>query len=115
MKTELAVVPEKYFPLSSLGPRERNVSMATYLLSQIRIALNMDTVNYPDHCDCVILKGGNIRGERDYDTNKITLEALKSELQDTEPVHIFKVRKNFSQHSIIKAVDRYQERSYKGV
>ena len=57
MKTDLATIPEKYFPLTSLGPRERNVSMATYILSQLRIALNMDTQNYPDNCDCVIMKG----------------------------------------------------------
>ena len=43
------------------------------------------------HCDCVILKGGNIRGERDYSSNRFTLEALRSELQDTEAVHVFKV------------------------
>ena len=65
--------------------------MATYLLTQLRIALNMDTETYTDHCDCVIMKGGNIRGERDYDSNKFTLEALRSEMQDTEAVHIFKV------------------------
>ena len=64
LKTELAVVPDQYFPLSSLGPRERRVSMATYLLSMLRIALNMDTETFTDHCDCVIMKGGNIRGER---------------------------------------------------
>ena len=91
LKTELAIVPDKFFPLTSLGPRERRVSMATYLLTQLRIALNMDTETYTDHCDCVIMKGGNIRGERDYDSNKFTLEALRSELQDTEAVHIFKV------------------------
>jgi len=91
MKTDLATIPEKYFPLTSLGPRERNVSMATYILSQLRIALNMDTQNYPDNCDCVIMKGGNIRGERDYESNKFTLEALRSEMQETEAVHIFKI------------------------
>ena len=91
LKTELAIVPDKFFPLTSLGPRERRVSMATYLLTQLRIALNMDTETYTDHCDCVIMKGGNIRGERDYDSNKFTLEALRSEMQDTEAVHIFKV------------------------
>ena len=31
---------------------------------QLRIALNMDTETYTDHCHCVIMKGGNIRGER---------------------------------------------------
>ena len=92
LKTDLATIPDKYFPLSSLGPRERRVSMATYLCSQLRIALNMDTENYSDHCDCFILKGGNIRGERDYSANKLTLEGLKSELQAEECVHIFKVK-----------------------
>jgi len=91
LKTDLATVPEKYFPLSSLGPRERRVTMATFLCSQLRIALNMDTESYPDHCDCVILKGGNIRGERDYRDNRFTLEGLQSELQGEECLHIFKV------------------------
>ena len=91
LKTDLATVPEKYFPLSSLGPRERRVTMATFLCSQLRIALNMDTESYPDHCDCVILKGGNIRGERDYRDNSFTLEGLQSELQGEECLHIFKV------------------------
>ena len=65
--------------------------MATYLCSQLRISLNMDTENYPDHCDCVILKGGNIRGERDYTENRFTLEGLQSELQAEECLHIFQV------------------------
>ena len=38
-----------------------------------------------------MIKGGNIRGERDYESNKFTLEALRSEMQETEAVHIFKV------------------------
>ena len=88
LKTDLTTIPDKYFPLSSLGPRERRVSMATSLCSQLRIALNMDTENYPDHCDCVILKGGNIRGERDYSGNKLTLEGLKSELQAEECLEV---------------------------
>ena len=100
LKTELAIVPDKFFPLTSLGPRERRVSMATYLLTQLRIALNMDTETYTDHCDCVIMKGGNIRGERDYDSNKFTLEALRSEMQDTEAVHIFKVIERTSKWQI---------------
>ena len=74
---------------------------------QLRIALNMDTETYTDHCHCVIMKGGNIRGERsahtivmrlilddfyrDYESNKFSLEALRSEMQETEAVHIFKV------------------------
>merc|ERR1711970_1154953 len=90
LKTELATIPNSFNPLTSLGPRERRVSMATYLLTQLRNALNMDCENYPDHCDCVIIKGGNIRGERDYDTHKFSLEGLRSEMAD-ECVHIFLV------------------------
>jgi len=91
LQTELATIPESFNPLTSLGPRERRVTMATYLLTQLRNALNMDTENYPDHCDCVIVKGGNIRGERDYDSNKFSLEGLRSEMQEEEGVHIFMV------------------------
>jgi len=91
LKTELATIPDSYSPLTSLGPRERRVNMATYLLSQLRNALNLDTENYPDHCDCVIVKGGNIRGERNYDTHKFSLEGLRSEMQEEEGVHIFLV------------------------
>ena len=91
LRTELATVPASYFPLTSMGPREGRVSMATFLLSQIRIALNMGTENYSNHCDCVIVKGGNIRGERSYDTDKFSLETLRSEMQEEEGIHVFQV------------------------
>jgi len=91
LKTELATIPNSYIPLSSLGPRERRVNMATYLLTQLRNALNLDTENYPDHCDCVIVKGGNIRGERNYNYLTLSLEGLRSEMQEEEGVHIFLV------------------------
>ena len=91
LKTELATIPQSYSPLTSLGPRERRVTMATYLLTQLRHALNLDTENYPDHCDCVIVKGGNIRGERDYNTHRFSLEGLRSEMQEEEGIHIFLV------------------------
>jgi len=90
IKTELSTVPNSFMPLTSLGPRERRVSMATYLLSQLRVALNMDpTQGFSKHCDCVIMKGGNIRGERDYESPKFTLEGLRSEMQEEEAMHIF--------------------------
>ena len=41
------------------------------------------------HCDCVIIKGGNFRGERDYDSHKFSMEGLKSEMDGRECVHIF--------------------------
>ena len=33
---------------------------------------------------------------RDYETNKFSLEALRSEMQETEAVHIFKVLNKLS-------------------
>ena len=44
---------------------------------------------HPRHCDCVIIKGGNFRGERDYDSHKFSMEGLKSEMDGRECVHIF--------------------------
>ena len=89
-KTELTTVPDRYLPLSSEGAREGLVSMATFLLSQLRVALNMDSANYPDHCDCVIVKVG-VRGERSYHTNKFSLETLRSEFPRDKTVHVFEV------------------------
>ena len=38
-----------------------------------------------------MIKGGNIRGERDYDQYNFTLEGLRTEMQEEEGVHIFLV------------------------
>ena len=92
LKTDLTVIPQKYSPLSSRGVREQRSTMATYLCSQIKIALNLgQTRSIRDNCDCVIIKGGNIRGERDYDQFNFTLEGLRTEMQEEEGVHIFLV------------------------
>ena len=90
-KTELTTVPERFRPLTSLGPRERRVNMATWLCGQMREALNLDcgAEDGSRHCDCVIVKGGNFRGERDYDSHKFSMEGLKSEMDGREGVHIF--------------------------
>ena len=90
-KTELATVPEQFSPLTSLGPRERRVNMATWLCGQMQEALNLDCKDGDStrHCDCVIIKGGNFRGERHYDSQKFSIEGLKSEMDDRECVHIF--------------------------
>ena len=92
LKTDLTVIPQKYSPLSSRGVREQRSTMATYLCSQIKIALNLgQTRSIRDNCDCVMIKGGNIRGERDYDQFNFTLEGLRTEMQEEEGVHIFLV------------------------
>ena len=92
LKTDLTIIPQKYSPLSSRGVRESRSTMATYLCSQIKLALNLDqTKSSRDNCDCVMIKGGNIRGERDYDQFNFTLEGLRTEMQEEEGVHIFLV------------------------
>ena len=92
LKTDLTVIPQKYSPLSSRGVREQRSTMATYLCSQIKIALNLgQTRSIRDNCDCVMIKGGNIRGERDYDQFNFTLEGLRTEMQEEEGVHIYLV------------------------
>lgn len=93
-KTQLARVPHAYRPLSSFNSRGRRVSMGTYLLSKIRDAINMDDVASTENhsCDCALLKGGNVRGGRDYkDDEHITLEILQSELEETKEVVIVSV------------------------
>ena len=93
LKTDLTIIPQKYSPLTSRGVRESRSSMATYLCSQIKLALNMDQKKRArDNCDCVLIKGGNIRGERDYDQFNFTLEGLRTEMQEEEGVHIFLVK-----------------------
>ena len=64
------------------------------MCSQLKLALNMKDkrkLTTRDNCDCVMIKGGNIRGERDYDQYNFTMEGLKSEMQEEEGVHIYLV------------------------
>ena len=95
LKTDLTIIPQKYSPLTSRGVRESRASMATYLCTKIRLALNLDRSgsrkSSRDNCDCVMIKGGNIRGERDYNKYNFTLEGLRTEMQEEEGVHIFLV------------------------
>jgi len=67
--------------------------MGTYLLSRIRDAMNMDTPLGQDrYVDCALLKGGNIRGGREYAFNDhITLEVLQSELEETKEIVVVKL------------------------
>ena len=102
LKTDLATIPDKYNPLTSRGVREHRTSMATYLCSQIRLALNMDTESYDNHCDCVMIKGGNIRGERDYEKQNFTLEGLNTEIGTGKDVHIFLLPGHIIQDGIIE-------------
>ena len=68
--------------------------MISWVQAQLDVLLVLMHFCYP--CQIFffwsMIKGGNIRGERDYESNKFTLEALRSEMQETEAVHIFKVK-----------------------
>lgn len=87
-RTQLAKIPSSFRPCSSKGARNRRVSMGTFLLSQMRDALNAKEANTTP-CDCCIIKGGNVRGGRDYsDNDQLTLEALKSELEERQEVQV---------------------------
>ena len=99
-KTHLSKVPEKFFPLSSIGVLETRVTMATYLCTQLRLALNLDTKNYGIECDCVIIRGGKFRGERDYSELIFTLESLKTEFTKDEGVYIYSIPGHILQRGI---------------
>ena len=88
-KTDLAIIPERYCPISSNGSRQKRVTMATYLCTQLKLALNLDTKADAKNCDCVLVKGGNIRGGRDYEERNLSLESLKSEIKEDQSVGIF--------------------------
>jgi len=91
--TQLAKIPASYRPLTSFNSRGCRVSMGTFLLSRIRDAVNMHTqIGNQPRCHCALLKGGNIRGGRDYEsTEQLTLEVLQSELEETKEVVVVPV------------------------
>lgn len=92
-KTELAKIPSAYRPLTSFNARGCRVSMGTYLLSRLRDAMNMhDLVGGEPTVDCCLLKGGNVRGGRNYgDSENMTLETLQSEIEETKEVLVIPV------------------------
>ena len=89
--TQLAIVPEKYRPLTSENARGCNPTMGTFLCSEIREALN--SMHGAGSCDCVLIKAGSCpRGSRTYgDDQHITLEVLQSEITKTNAIVIFDV------------------------
>jgi len=92
-KTQLAKISSQYRPLTSFNSRGCRVSMGTYLLSRVRDALNMyDPIGAIPSCDCALLKGGNVRGGKDYtEDEQLTLEVLQSELEETKEILIIPV------------------------
>eukprot|EP01134_Creolimax_fragrantissima_P000136 CFRG0136T1 len=91
--TELTVVPEKFKPLNAMGARERRVSCGTYICSQFRDALNLDSSTDKPNCDCSIIKGSSApRSGKVYPEDQcITLEFLLSEIDETDEVIIVEI------------------------
>eukprot|EP00435_Cladocopium_sp_Y103_P005238 s1644_g1.t1 len=82
--THIVKVPPSYQPLSSINSRGSCTSAARFLCSEIRCALNLDCVEEAQHCDCVLINGGNFRGERDYKhVTHLSLEDLMSEIDQS--------------------------------
>lgn len=76
-QTQLAVVPPKYRPLTSRRPRERRVSVATYLCTLLRSGLDALGVGV----DIVIIQGGFFKASLDYTSDThLSLELLHGEL-----------------------------------
>lgn len=82
--TQIVKVPAAYRPLSSVNSRGCCTTSARFLCSEIRNALNLDCLEGSPHCDCVLINGGNFRGERDYkETEHMSLEDLMSEMDES--------------------------------
>lgn len=87
--TELANVPRSYFPLSSNGSRERVCTMAKYICSLIKSSMNVSRRQRQHKVDAVLLMGGNIRGNADYEDGCFfSLEALEAEIKSDEVVAV---------------------------
>jgi len=91
--TQVAVVPQKFRPLTSEDARGKTVSMGSYMCSAIRDALNMPSVSLGEDVDCVLMKAGACpRASKAYrDDEHVTLEALQMEIQAKNEIFVFQV------------------------
>jgi len=80
--TELSPVPPEYCPLSSLHSREKVVTLATFLWTNLKNALTRADVEKAT-VDLVILNGGEIRGGKNYPEGSFfSLSDLRSEIAE---------------------------------
>jgi len=85
--TELARVPPTFEPLSSNGSRESVCTMGMYICTLLRSAMNAARGKRRQQVDAVLLMGGNIRGNADYEKETFfSLEALEAEIKSDEVV-----------------------------
>ena len=87
--TELARVPSSFEPLSSNRSREVVCTMGKFLCSLIKSSLNVARRQRRHMVDAVLLMGGNIRGNADYEPGSFfSLEMLEAEIKADEIVAI---------------------------
>jgi len=90
--TELAEVGDKFQPLSSSRSREAVCTMGTYICTLLRNSLNWTRRQRGFEVDCVLLMGGNIRGNADYEEGSyFSLEALEAEIKGDEVIATVKM------------------------
>lgn len=87
--TELARVPPSFEPLSSNGSRESVCTMGKFICSLLQSAMNLRRRQRQHQVDAVLLMGGNIRGNREYELGSFfSLEALEAEVKPEETVAV---------------------------
>jgi EF-hand domain pair len=87
--TELARVPTVFEPLSSNRSREVVCTMGKFLCSLLKSSLNVARRQRQHLVDAVLLMGGNIRGNADYEPGSFfSLEMLEAEIKADETVAI---------------------------
>lgn len=85
--TELAPVPPSFEPLTSNGSRENVCSMGKFVCTLLKSSINTSRNERRHHADAVLLMGGNIRGNADYELGSFfSLEALEAEIKSDEVV-----------------------------
>lgn len=87
--TELATVPASFKPLSSNGSRDSVCTMGKFICSLLRTSLNVSRRQRQHKVDAVLLMGGNIRGNADYDDDDFfSMKALEAEIKSDEVVAV---------------------------
>ena len=88
-KTELATVPKSFEPLSSNNARSSVCTMGKYICTLLRSSLNISRHQRNHAVDAVLLMGGNIRGNADYEAGSFfSLHTLEAEIKSDEVIAI---------------------------
>eukprot|EP01127_Copromyxa_protea_P010652 TRINITY_DN2610_c0_g1_i1.p1 TRINITY_DN2610_c0_g1~~TRINITY_DN2610_c0_g1_i1.p1 ORF type:complete len:455 (+),score=64.78 TRINITY_DN2610_c0_g1_i1:720-2084(+) len=92
-KTQLTPIPQKFQPLSSIGNRSHPTTMASFLWTCLREALNSSSKDVEGNTvDCVVISGGHLRGSKLYPENSFfSMEDMKSEIQEKDVTTIVKM------------------------